>query len=78
MQLHYTEYLSNTAQYELAKESAAIEQVRYENDAATLNDLLLAKSKAQLALSGVIASKYNYQKSKYYIQYLMERGDKSE
>jgi outer membrane protein TolC len=78
MQLHYKEYLSNTAQYKLAKESASIESVRYENDAATLNDLLLAKAKAQLALSGVIMSKYNYQKSKYYIEYLMERGDKSE
>jgi len=78
MQLHYKEYLSNTAQYKLAQESASIESVRYENDAATLNDLLLAKAKAQLALSGVIMSKYNYQKSKYYIQYLMERGDKSE
>ena len=78
MQLHYKEYLSNRAQYKLAKESASIESVRYENDAATLNDLLLAKAKAQLALSGVIMSKYNYQKSKYYIEYLMERGDKSE
>jgi outer membrane protein TolC len=78
LHLHLKEYNLNKAQYALAQESAHIEMIRYNNNAATLNDLLLAKAKAQLALSGVIASKYNYQKSKYYIQYLMERGDKSE
>jgi len=72
----YAEYLGNMAQLSLGKKSEKIELVRYENDAATLNDLLLAKSKSQLALAKVIESKYNYQKSIYYLDYLLERGVK--
>lgn len=72
----HAEYLGNTAQLRLSKKSEKIERVRYENDAATLNDLLLAKGKSQLALAKVIESKYNYKKSIYYLDYLMERGVK--
>jgi len=70
----YAEYLGNTAQWRLSKKAQNIEQVRYDNDASTLNDLLLAKGKTWLAQAKVIESKYNYQKSKFYIDYLMERG----
>ena len=72
----YAEYLGNRAQYRLSKKAQHIEQVRYDNDASTLNDLLLAKGKTWLAQAKVIESKYTYQKSKYYIDYLMERGAK--
>ena len=62
------------AQLHLSKKSEIIEKVRYENDAATLNDLLLAKGKRQLADARLIESKYNYKKSIYYLDYLLERG----
>ncbi len=70
----YAEYLGKSAQYRLSKKAQNIEQVRYNNDASTLNDLLLAKGKTWLAQAKVIESKYNYQKSKFYIDYLLERG----
>lgn len=70
----YAEYLGNSAQLRLSQKSESIEKVRYENDAATLNDLLLAKGKRQLADAKLIESKYNYKKSIYYLDYLLERG----
>jgi len=70
----YAEYLGNSAQLHLSKKSEKIEKVRYENDAATLNDLLLATGKRQLAEAKLIESKYNYKKSIYYIDYLLEQG----
>jgi len=72
----YAEYLGNSAQLRLSKKSESIEKVRYANDVATLNDLLLAKGKRQLAQAKLIESKYNYKKSIYYLDYLMERGMK--
>jgi len=71
---NYATYLGNVSGLRLSKKAQNIERVRYDNDASTLNDLLLAKGKAWLAKAKVIESKYNYQKSKYYIDYLMERG----
>jgi outer membrane protein TolC len=70
----YGEYLGNSAELRLLEKSESIEKVRYENDAATLNDLLLAKGKKQLASAKLIESKYNYKKSIYYLDYLLERG----
>ena len=70
----YAEYLGNSTQLKLSKKSEKIEEVRYNNDVSTLNDLLLAKGQTQLARAKVIESKYNYQKSKYYLDYLLERG----
>ena len=72
----YAEYLGNSAQLRLSKKSEKIEKVRYTNDVATLNDLLLAKGKRQLAQAKLIESKYNYKKSIYYLDYLLERGVK--
>ena len=70
----YAEYLGNSAQLKLSSKSEKIEKVRYNNDVSTLNDLLLAKGQTQLARAKVIESKYNYQKSKYYLDYLLEKG----
>ncbi len=72
----YSEYLGNSKQFELSKKSESIESVRYENGVSTLNDLLLAKSKTELASAKVIQSRYNYKKSIYYLDYLLERGIK--
>ncbi len=76
--LAYAQYMSARSRLELAKQSEAIELTRYENDASTLNDLLLARAKTQLTRSQLIQSKYNYQKSRYYLDYLLERGEESE
>jgi len=72
----YANYQSNLKQHALAKESEKIENVRYINDAATLNDLLYAKSQTHVAAAKLIESKYNYQKGKFYLDYLLERGVK--
>ncbi len=72
----YAGYTGSVTQYQLSQKSEQIEEVRYNNDAATLNDLLLAKGQTQLARARVIESKYNYQKSKYYLDYLLEKGVK--
>jgi outer membrane protein TolC len=74
----YSEYLGNSTQLKLSQKSEKIEEVRYNNDVSTLNDLLLAKGQTQLARAKVIESKYNYQKSKYYLDYLLERGVRDE
>ena len=70
----YTQYIGNTIQLNLSEKSEKIEKVRYENDVATLNDLLLAQGKKQLTRAKLIESKYNYQKSIYYLEYLLEQG----
>jgi len=70
----YAEYKGNLAQYRLSKKTEQIEAIRYKNDASSITDLLLTKAKARLSQAKLIESKYNYQKSKYYIDYLMERG----
>ncbi len=72
----YFEYEGNLARLELTKKSEEIEGVRYESEAATLNDLLLAKAKHRLAKAKVIKSKYDYQNSIYYLNYLLEKGVK--
>jgi len=71
---NYAQFLGNSATYKLSKKSQKIEQVRYESSVSTLNDLLLAKAKTQTALAKLIESKYNYQKSIYYLDYLLEKG----
>ena len=69
-------YQTKESQYTLLQESQTIEQARYDAGVATLNDLLLAKSKTQLALSQMIQSKYAYQNGMFYLDYLLERGEK--
>ena len=75
---NYATYKSNKQRYKLSKKSSQIEEVRYNSDASTLNDLLLAKSKAVLAKAKMIESLYNYKKSQYFLDYVLEKGVKSE
>ncbi len=76
MKQSYANYRGNTKQYVLAKESEKIEYVRYQSGVSTINDLLYAKSQAHIAKAKLIESKYNYQKEKFYMNYLLERGVK--
>ena len=74
IKLSFAQYRGNTAQYRLSKKSTEIEKVRYENGASTLNDLLLAQSKVQFAKAKVIESRYDYQKNRYLLDYILEKG----
>jgi outer membrane protein TolC len=69
------QYNTNLAQLNLLEETQKIEKARYDAGVATLNDLLLAKSKTQLAKSKLIESQYKYQNGIYYLDYLLERGE---
>lgn len=72
----FANHQSNQSQYHLLMESEKIEKARYQAGVATINDLLLAKSKTQLAKSKMIQSRYAYQNGIYYLDYLLERGEK--
>jgi len=74
MKQAYANYQGNLKQYALAKKSEKIERVRYKNGVSTINDLLYATSQTHIASAKLIESKYNYQKGKFYMDYLLERG----
>jgi len=76
MKQSYANYRGSVKQYALAKESEQIERVRYKSSVSTINDLLYASSQAHIARAKLIESKYNYQKEKFYMDYLLERGVK--
>jgi len=75
LKLAKASYTSAHSEYELLKEIAKVEKVKYENDASTITDLLDAQAKEKVAFAKMINSKYEYQKAKYYIDYLLERGE---
>jgi outer membrane protein TolC len=72
----YATYRASLKRYKLTKKAQSIEEVRYQNSISTINDLLLAKAKTLLAHAKVIESKYDYKKSRYYLDYVMEKGVK--
>jgi outer membrane protein TolC len=69
------QYRSASAQYALLAETAKIEQVRYDNNALTLTDLLTTSAKKELAHAQMIDAKYSYLKAHYYLEYLLEKGE---
>jgi len=75
IEIALAEYKTNLAQLNLLQETQKIEEARYEAGVATLNDLLLAKAKTQIAKSKLIESQYKYQNGLYYMDYLLERGE---
>ena len=72
----YADYRAAASQYNLLQETQKIEEARYDTGVSTLNDLLLAKSKTDLARAQMIQSKYRYQNGVFYLEYLLERGEK--
>ena len=76
MKQEYANYQGNQKQYILTKTSEKIERVRYKNGVSTINDLLYATSQTHISKAKLIESKYNYQKGKFYMDYLLERGVK--
>ncbi|MDO8946532.1 MAG: TolC family protein [Desulfocapsaceae bacterium] len=67
----------HSAETELAltRETEMIEQVRFDQGATDVNDLLYAKARNQLALSRSIAARYSYQNGCFYLDYLLENGE---
>ncbi len=76
IKLASSQYKSASSQYELLSETEKIEQIRYDNNALTLTDLLATRANKILAYAQVINAKYSYQRARYYLDYLLEKGDK--
>ena len=70
------DYASLKSQYELLVAIQKAQKIKYENSALTLTDLLDTEAKAALVYAKMINAKYEYQKAKYYIDYLLEKGEK--
>ena len=70
------DYTSLKSQYELLVEIEKAQMLKYENSALALTDLLDTKAKTALVYAKMINAKYEYQKAKYYIDYLLEKGEK--
>ncbi len=75
IKLAKAEYNNSLAQYDLLCETKKMEQVRYDNDALSLTDLLDTSAKKELAYVQMINAKYSYQKANYYLDYLLEKGE---
>ena len=70
-----TDYESAHQEHTMTRETEAIEQVRYDQGAADINDLLYAKARNQLAKSRLIGAGYSYITARFYLDYLLEKGD---
>ncbi len=70
-----TEFNSAKAELAMTRETEAIEQMRFKQGAADINDLLYAKARNQLALSRFINAGYSYMISRFYLDYLLESGE---
>jgi len=76
IELSIKSYESAQSELSLMEETQKIEQLRYDNGASDINDLLYAKARYQLARSSFINAKYNYKNAKNYLEYLLEKGQK--
>lgn len=75
IKLAKAQYTNAQVQYNLLNETQKMEQVRYDNDALSLTDLLDTSAKKELTYVQMINAKYNYQKANYYLDYLLEKGE---
>ena len=70
----YYAYRANLSSYTLAKKALKVEEVLYKEGRDTIDNLIIAKSKALLSKAKLISSKYEYKKYWYKIDYLLEKG----
>ena len=68
-------YKNAKIQLELLAQTQKIEEIRYENGASNINDLLYTKSRYSLAKSMLIGSKYSYKKALYFLEYIVQKGE---
>lgn len=69
------DFSSATTELALTRETETIEETRFKKGAADLNDLLYAKARNQLALSRSISARYSYYSGRFYLDYLLEKGE---
>lgn len=70
----YYAYRANLSSYNLATKALKIEEVLYREGRDTIDNLIIAKSKALLSQAKLIGSKYEYKRYWYKIDYLLEKG----
>ncbi len=70
-----TDFNSAEAELALTQETESIEELRFSQGAADINDLLAAKARNQLAESRFIAAGYSYKSARFYLDYLLENGE---
>ena len=75
LKLAKADYKSAKTQYELLSEILKAQDIKYDGDAITIDDLLDSNAKVNIAYAKMISSKYEYLKVKYYIDYLYEKGE---
>ena len=68
------EYQSAKVELDMTRETEIIEQVRFDNGAISVNDLLYAKARNQQAQSRLNTAEYAYQNAQFYLDYLLEDG----
>jgi len=68
------EYRSAKAEQGMTGETQTIEQVRFDNGAINVNDLLYAKARNQQAISRLISAEYACLSAQFYLDYLLEDG----
>jgi len=71
-----SDYQSAQTELHLTQQTVAIEQVRFDQGAASINDLLYAKARNQLAKSHFISAGYSYKTARFQLDYLLENGEK--
>lgn len=76
LSLAKADYDSLKSQYELLLEIEKAQNIKQKSNALTLTSLLDTKAKTALVHAKMINAKYEYQKAKYYIDYLLEKGEK--
>ncbi len=75
IELSLAEYKNANAQYLLLDETQKIQELRYENNALSLTDLLDTSAKKELVYAKMLNAKYSYQRAVYYLDYLLEKGE---
>ena len=75
IKLAKAQYHNFLSQYKLLSETKKIEQVRYDNGALSLTDLLDTGAQKELIYAKMINAKYSYKQAKYYLDYLLEKGE---
>ncbi len=72
--LALSNYQNAKTERAMTTETVRIEEVRFKQGVATINELLDAKAKNQLAESRFVAARYNYKNALFYLDYLLESG----
>ena len=63
-------------EFAMTSETETIEQVRFEQGTADMNDLLYARARNQQALSRFIGAGFKYKTMRFYLDYLLEKGER--